>query len=124
MNALAKRSTENFASTNGDVEDTFFSSPMPPPSRRSRRPNNGQSKPSGLIFTTTPKHILTPTKQSGDSGVDIHYSPSSPEQNYRPGNISARQRTQQTYDNPSMNEPVAKERTSIDKFDRFFSFDI
>lgn len=124
MNALAKRSTENFASTNGDVEDTLFSSPMPPPSRRSRRPNNGQSKPSGLIFTTTPKHILTPTKQSGDSGVDIHYSPSSPEQNYRPGNISARQRTQQTYDNPSMNEPVAKERTSIDKFDRFFSFDI
>lgn len=118
MNALAKRSMENFASTNGDIEDNYLSSPVPPPSRRSRRPSHGQSKPSGLIFTSSPKHHYTPPKQSGDSGVDIHYSPSSPDQN-RSGNLSARQRIQpshhQSTDAPLLTETVAKERTSTGK---------
>jgi hypothetical protein len=43
FNTLAKRSTENFMSSNGELDETIVPSPVPP-SRRSQRPSNGSTK--------------------------------------------------------------------------------
>ena len=75
FNALGKRSTENFASVNLDVEETIIPTQVPP-SRRSQRPHKGASSNRNLS-----KHSTLPHKQSGDSGVDIRLSTSSGDTN-------------------------------------------
>ena len=120
VNAFAKRSTENFMSTHGDIEEALGPSPAPPPSRRSHRPGNVNIKHSISIHSTPPKQTLPPAKQSGDSGVDIHFSPSSAENNqlHRSSNFSAKFRSNPNnmiIESPLVPDSVMKERTNIGK---------
>jgi hypothetical protein len=114
FNNIAKRSTENFMSTNDEIEAMSFPSPVPP-SRRSQRPNKG-----GGVNQNTTKQTISPHKQSGDSGLDIRFSNGSGDtnQHQRALGVSARLRTnaQQVHlESPAIQETVTKERTTPGK---------
>jgi hypothetical protein len=115
FNTYAKRSTENFANIHGGFEDMTNPSAVPPPSRRSQRPNKGNE-----IDQNTTKQTIVPQKQSGDSGVDIRFSNSSGDTNQQQRVIgaSARVRTyvpQVHVESPLMQDTIPKERTSPGK---------
>lgn len=115
FNTLSKRSTENFMSSNGELDDLNI-----PPSRQSRRASNESGK-YGIITTQVPaKLTVTPQKHSGDSGFDSRYSASSPDTNQqqrvsglsnrlRPTAPNVQVETQRTHETPT------NERTNAGK---------
>lgn len=112
FNALNKRSSENLANAYGDYEEVMNLHPIPP-SRRSQRPHKGTG-----LNQNTGKQTLLSHKQSGDSGVDIHYSSSSADANQqqRALAMSTRMRTNipQIHAEPSVvQEAVTRERTNL-----------
>ncbi len=115
FNALAKRSSENFVSTNGDYEEMINPNPVPP-SRRSQRLHKGN----GTNQNPT-KQTIVPQKQSGDSGIDIRFSSSSGDTNQQQrtlGISSSRLRTNMPHahvESPLVEETVTKERTNLGK---------
>lgn len=75
FNALARQSTENLMSTNGDFEELINSNPISA-SRRSHR----LTKAIGINQNTTKQPIVS-KKQSNDSGIDIRFLNSSGDTN-------------------------------------------
>lgn len=116
FNTLNKRSSENFANAYADCEEMISLHPVPP-SRRSQRPYKG----TGLNQSPVKQTILS-HKQSGDSGVDIHYSTSSADANQQQQRalaMSTRIRTNipQIHAEPSFVQDTAmKERTNLGRF--------
>jgi hypothetical protein len=111
FNTYAKRSTENFASTQGGVED-MTSAYVVPPSRRSQRPNKGNE-----INQNTTKQTVVPQKQLGDNGVDTRFSTSSADTNQQQ-RTSTRLRTnvpQVHAESPPTHDTSPKERTNLGK---------
>lgn len=112
FNALAKRSSENFAAAIVDQEETINLHPVPP-SRRSQRPHKGTGLNQNVVRQLPLSH-----KPSGDSGIDIHYSTSSADANQqqRALAMSTRMRTNvpQIHAEPSfLQETVTRERTGF-----------
>jgi hypothetical protein len=115
FNALARRSTENLMSINGGLDASIDPSPVPPPSRRSRRPSKANE-----INQNITKQSTVPKKQSTDSGIDIRFSTSSGDTNQQHRILGAstrlRTNTPQVYMEPSrIHEAAAKERTNPGK---------
>ncbi|CAF3765080.1 unnamed protein product [Rotaria sordida] len=70
FNTLAKRSTENFMTSNGDIDELIL-----PSSHQSRRPTNESNKyGTGNNQTTTIKETIPSQKHSIDNGGDNRYS--------------------------------------------------
>jgi len=107
FNTLAKRSTDNFMSSNGELDELHI-----PHSRLSRRPSNESNKYGTGPNQTPTKSTLTPLKHSGDSGVDSRYSASPPDMIYqqRVSNLSNRVRS--TVPNVQLDSPLGHETTT------------
>ncbi len=115
FNTLSKRSTENFMNSYGELDELIIS-----PSRESRRPSNESSK-YGIGTNQTPtKQIITPQKNSGDSGVDSRHSASSPDTNQQQRVFGLSNRIRSTVPNvhgetSPVYETTTKERTNTGK---------
>lgn len=108
FNALAKRSTENFASVYGDYEEINNSNPVPP-SRRSQRPHKMNGHNTNLI-----KQTVASQKAPNENGNDIRFSHGSFDQ--QNGEIITRYRSNagQTHlDSSPVQNSVPKERTQF-----------
>ena len=113
FNTLAKRSTDNFHSSNGEIDEIRTT----PQSRQSRRASNESSK---YATNNTPtKHTYSTHKYSGDSGVESRHSssPLDANQQYRMAAYSSRIRS----DN-SPGQETTKDKTISGKFSSSFSF--
>ncbi|CAF4390217.1 unnamed protein product, partial [Rotaria magnacalcarata] len=71
-NTIAKRSTENFMSYNGEIEELIL-----PSSRQSRRLSHENNKHTLSVNQTMTKETVTPHKHTVDTGTDTrhHLSP-------------------------------------------------
>ena len=108
FNAMAKRSTDNFMSSNGDMDDL-----MKPASHQSRRPSNDSNR-YGITANQTPmRTIFVAPKYSGDSGVDSRFSASPPDTNQqvRTPNPSTKFRSNVQTETIPLHETITKERT-------------
>jgi hypothetical protein len=107
FHVLAKRSTDNMMSSNGELDELNV-----PPSRQSRRPSNESAKYGTGTNQTPTKSTLTPQKNSGDSGVDSRYSTSPPDliQQQRTSTLSTRLRS--IASNAQVDTPLGHETTT------------
>jgi hypothetical protein len=107
FHTLAKRSTDNFMSSNGELDELNV-----PPSRLSRRPSNESTKYGTGTNQTPTKTTVTPQKHSLDSGVDIRYSISPPDliHQQRASTLSTRLRS--TVPNAQVDTPLGHETTT------------
>ncbi len=115
FNTLSKRSTDNFMSSNGEIDELIV-----PNGRQSRRPSNESSKHGIGTNQTSTKQTIT-QKQSVDSGLDSRYSTSLPDTNpqqQRITGLSNKLRSSvpnvQAETSP-VHEPITKERTNAGK---------
>jgi hypothetical protein len=112
FNNISKRSTDNFMSSNGDMDEL-----IKPPSHQSRRPSNDSNR-YGIPTNQIPmKTIFVAPKYSGDSGVDSRYSASPPDTNQqvRTLNPSTKFRSNVQTETIPLHETTTKERTQNGK---------
>ncbi|CAF3809938.1 unnamed protein product [Rotaria socialis] len=111
-NTIAKRSTENFMSYNGEIEELIL-----PFSRQSRRLSHENNKHPLNVNHTMTKETVIPQKHVVDTGTDTRY-PSSPRDNsQQQRGLTSSNRLRSSIPNaqveiPHINETFTKERPS------------
>lgn len=108
FNTMAKRSTDNFMSSNGDMDDL-----TKPAIHQSRRPSNDSNRYGITANQPTMRTIFVAPKYSGDSGVDSRHSASPPDTNQqvRTANPSTKLRSNVQTETSPLYETATKERT-------------